>query len=112
MWPVDFFDSVGVWLERRLNRIVKASRYEYVNGHVRRMSVMQVSKGVSISEISEWSVHPEMGFDVIRIETAGAGSVQWIDVDGSLFEILRKQVPSKMRPLSHGTGGRENKGVR
>ena len=46
-------------------------------------------------QIRCWSVHPEMGFDVIRIELENGEVLNWIDKYNDLLDGLRKLAESK-----------------
>jgi hypothetical protein len=95
MWPADFFDSIGTWMERKLRRLFERRGYEFVDGIVRRQGKPISTEGIAISDISAWSIFHEMGFDVLTIVT-NAGSVRWLDFDGTLVGILRREAPSKL----------------
>jgi hypothetical protein len=96
MWPVDLFDKLGLWIERRLGRRLKLNVYECVAGHVVRHYGHRRYE-IPIGEISDWSVVSEMGFDVVHIGLHRGGAVQWIDTFGDLTRILRHEAGGKMR---------------
>jgi hypothetical protein len=96
MWPVDFFDRIGSWLQRQLGRVTKVDRYEFVSGTIIRQCGSSESDIVSVSDIVEWSIYHEMVFDVITIVTSRGTTLRWLDADNSLINILRQYAGSKM----------------
>jgi len=96
MWPVDFFDRIGSWLQRQLGRMTKVDRYEFVSGQIVRQRGFFESDVVSVSDIVEWSIYHEMVFDVITIVTNRGTTLRWLDSDNGLINILRQYAGSEI----------------
>jgi hypothetical protein len=50
---------------------------------------------VNISEVTEWQIRSEMGFDVVTIELTDGRQLRWIDKYDDLISILRRVVPER-----------------
>ena len=54
-----------------------------------------LSQKIQVSEIRQWSVHPEMGCDVVQIEFTDGESLVWMDKYDDLIQALRKLASGK-----------------
>jgi hypothetical protein len=97
MWPVDFFDRLGAWLERQLRRITKEGHCRYAEGKVLRHRGLFTCDEIRVDDIVGWSVVPEMVFDIVTIWLRDGTVVRWLDTDDSLLETLRQHAASQMR---------------
>jgi hypothetical protein len=52
---------------------------------------------IQSSHIKSWSIHPEMGFDVVVIELENGESFTWFDEYNDIITNLRKLASSKER---------------
>lgn len=59
------------------------------------------SRSIHVSEIEHWSLYPEMGFDVVRIQLTSGEVLTWIDKYNDLLGSLRALVESK-ETRAHG----------
>ena len=57
---------------------------------------------LAIAELVSWQVFPEMGFDLVVIESVGGQQLRWIDKYDDLIAILRKVAPEKERDRPTG----------
>jgi hypothetical protein len=97
MWPVDSFDRLGAWLERQLLRVTKEGHCRYADGKIVRHRGLFTCDEIHVDDIVEWSVVPEMGFDVVTISLRNGTPVRWLDTDDSLLGTLRRHAASQMR---------------
>jgi len=65
---------------------------------LRRRLLGRVDK-IHSEDIVLWSVKPEMGFDVVRIEQRNAKALVWFDKHNDLISALRRLVPEKEESL-------------
>jgi len=85
----------GRVIERFFWRFLKVNRYELVGQSI----VLHIGPfrklDLKASEIVSWSVYPEMGMDIVRIELANSQAVTWIDEHNDLLECLRTVAQDK-----------------
>jgi hypothetical protein len=67
MWPIDFFDQIGIWLQKQLGWASNQEHYRYVDGKIVRQCGSSVRGEIGIDEVVEWYSVPILGFDAVRI---------------------------------------------
>jgi hypothetical protein len=82
-------------IDRFAWRVLKVDRYEVVGQSIVLHKGLFKKLVLKSSEIVSWSVYPEMGMDVVRIELVNSQAVTWIDEYNDLLECLRMLVPDK-----------------
>jgi hypothetical protein len=85
----DFASRIQRWIEKKCHMNCYSCNREMIirqNGFFR-------SERLAITEIALWRVDHEMGFDIVSIVLKNGVTVQWIDDDGTLLDIVRSRVP-------------------
>src|SRR3954470_15636861 len=82
--------SSGGIIGRAAWRWCRVGKYEENSGIITAHNGLFSSYSINASEIQSWTVYPEMGFDIVRIELLGNEGVTWIDKYNDLLPILRR----------------------
>jgi hypothetical protein len=86
-----FLHKLQAWLDQ----ILKNDVYEVQGADIVCCTGWRSRRRLSISAIRAWQVHPEMGFDIVMIETEDGRQIRWIDRYDDLIAILRRVAASK-----------------
>jgi hypothetical protein len=78
-------------------RFGKVDRYEVDGQTIVLRKRSSKERMIHATDVTGWSVHSEMGFDVVRIELKGGESVIWTDKYNDLLSGLRKLAGTKER---------------
>jgi hypothetical protein len=101
-----------VWrVERALHKALRIQQFQQGKGTIQYRTGSTVEE-VDIKDIKEWSNHPEMVFDVVKIYLLDGHVIQWLDTDGDLTALLTKLAGDKERKDSvqpEGRGKREGR---
>jgi hypothetical protein len=76
-------------------RLCKLDRCMIEGDHVVLYKGLFTTRKIHPSEIGRWSVDPEMGFDVVRIELANGEALTWFDKYHDLLGALEKLAQPK-----------------
>ena len=86
-------ESLFARLEKRLNIFLRINSYDFMDGKIiKNNGIFGAKDEIPISQISEWEIYPEMGFDVVILKTKEGGRAQWIDRYNDLIDILETNV--------------------
>ncbi len=94
------FENLFARLEKRLNLFLRIGSYDFKDEKIiKNNGVFGAKEEIPISQIDEWEIYPEMGFDIVILRTKEGGRAQWIDRYDDLINILR----INLAPLQHHT---------
>lgn len=83
-------NSPATLIDRIAWRLFKLNRCMVEGDHIVLHKGLFTTRKIPSSEIRRWSVHPEMGFDVVRIELATGEAFIWFDKYGDLLAALKE----------------------
>jgi hypothetical protein len=90
-------ESLFSHLEKRIKVRLRIDTYEFKDGKIIKNIGPWRSIEISMDDLLDWQIIPEMGFDVVVLETKRGQRVVWIDTYDDLVGILR----NNFRELEH-----------
>lgn len=81
-------------------RFGRVNRCELKNENILFHKGLFTTQTINASQIKRWTVHPEMGFDVVQIELSNGDIVTWMDKYNDLLSSLRAVAQTKEEPTS------------
>lgn len=81
------------WTDRLKRRLGNTDRYTQKCDEIVRHVGWFKTERIAIKQIRNWSVEPEMVFDIVAIELHDGSRRVWFDYDDDLLELLRQRVP-------------------
>ena len=93
-----FLNLPAVLIDKLAWRCCKINRYELRGDTIVFQRSLLTVQMIHSADIERWSVQPEMGFDVVRIELRNGDALTWIDKYNDLLTSLRIVAQSREVP--------------